>query len=962
MKHTSLNHTYRLIWNDTLNAFVAVAEFARSRGKSSGKAARLLATGLALGGLVGGAWAGALPTSGQVVAGNGAISQSGNTMTINQSSGKMAIDWQSFSIGQGNTVNFVQPSASSVALNRVLGSDVSVIQGALNANGQVFVINPNGVLFSPTAQVNVGGLVASTLGISNTDFLAGKYSFAGHSSNAIINQGNITAANGGTIALIAAKITNDGNLTATGGNVLLGAGSKVTLDMGGPVKLAIENDTLETLIQNGGAIRADGGTIWLTSQAASTLASSVINNTGLIEAQTLATGEKGEIVLYAHGGQAHIGGTLDASAPHGGNGGFIETSGTKVSFDRDVKVTTAATNGTTGQWLIDPQDFTIAATGGDITGADLSTLLGSNSVTIQTSTTGTNSATTLYGATSGNGDIFVNDNVAWASNNTLTLNAYRNITVSSNITHTGTAAGGVIFLFGQGSATGGTATYTATGTVTSPSLQWRKGSDANSLRWAMVDGNYFLGNQYIELGLCGASSTECSDSGQEGKFGTSNKPSLFFGRQGGNAGIGMVGDADGFGVGADLRIDYFLPGSPAEQFSSYFTGAASTAKNFASLANAGTFSLDGIGADGSITMRYAAVQEGKLKVEQTISLKASNQFFNNTVTLTNVDSSALAGVVFARSFDPDNTVDIGGDYENVQKIEQTIASGDSANVVSATSSTGDAYATASGGNTAKIIYYATDSNTTVGYGGDFFGGSSIPSMVSAAASLSKGNSQTADDGIGILYAAGTLLAGASKTFSYLTSLDNRDMSAILTDLGTASSAPTPTPTPTPTPAPAPAPTPTPSAPEQTAIANVQGVVGQISGGAVTGGVSSGSTGAVAGSGSIVTTGRAPYGLATRAPGAATTDAGPVAGAPDLSGGLAFLDVPVIPASLSAAPAEAFGSGPSNTSSNSSGNSGSLPAVDGRAGGTDPNGFMTVFRVAGGVNYGLPGQTGSSNQQ
>ena len=97
----------------------------------------------------------------------------------------MAIDWQSFSIGKGNTVNFVQPSASAVALNRVLGSDVSVIQGALNANGQVFLINPNGVLFSPSAQVNVGSLVASTLSISNADFMAGNYRFEGSSSNAI---------------------------------------------------------------------------------------------------------------------------------------------------------------------------------------------------------------------------------------------------------------------------------------------------------------------------------------------------------------------------------------------------------------------------------------------------------------------------------------------------------------------------------------------------------------------------------------------------------------------------------------------------------------------------------------------------------------------------------------------------------------------------------------------------------
>ena len=166
--------------------------------------------------------------------GSGSIASSGTTMTITQNTAKMAADWQSFNIGQGNRVNFVQPSASAVALNRVVGSDVSVIQGALNANGHVFLINPNGVLFTPTAQVNVGGIVASTLNLSNADFQAVNYKFEGSSANAVVNEGNISAVGDrgkdGTIALIAAKIINDGDLLANGGNVLIGAGSSVTLD------------------------------------------------------------------------------------------------------------------------------------------------------------------------------------------------------------------------------------------------------------------------------------------------------------------------------------------------------------------------------------------------------------------------------------------------------------------------------------------------------------------------------------------------------------------------------------------------------------------------------------------------------------------------------------------------------------------------------------------------------------
>ena len=134
----------------------------------------------------------------------------------------------------------------------------------------------------------------------------------------------------------------------------------------------------------------------------------------------------------------------------------------------------------------------------------------------------------------------------------------------------------------------------------------------------------------------------------------------------------MIGDADGFGTGTDLRIDYFLPGTPAEQFTAAFTGITDTL-NFATVANSGTFGFEPLGSDGAVRLNYSAVLGGKLEVKQEISLKLLDAFFNNTVTLTNVDSSALAGVTFVRSFDPDNTKDLGGAYSNTQKIEQTIA-------------------------------------------------------------------------------------------------------------------------------------------------------------------------------------------------------------------------------------------------------------------------------------------------
>ncbi|MEN6566463.1 MAG: filamentous hemagglutinin N-terminal domain-containing protein, partial [Veillonellales bacterium] len=112
----------------------------------------------------------AMPQGGQVSSGTGAISQTGNTMTVNQATDKLSVNWQSFNIAHNEHVNFTQPSASAVALNRVVGNDSSSIYGQLTANGKVFLINPNGILFAPGSQVNVGGIVASTLNMSDKDF------------------------------------------------------------------------------------------------------------------------------------------------------------------------------------------------------------------------------------------------------------------------------------------------------------------------------------------------------------------------------------------------------------------------------------------------------------------------------------------------------------------------------------------------------------------------------------------------------------------------------------------------------------------------------------------------------------------------------------------------------------------------------------------------------------------------
>lgn len=165
-----MNHTYRLVWNDAVQRYVPAPETARGRGKAASRSAVVVGFTAALLGI--GAWAG--PVGGTVSAGSGSIVQNGGNTTITQGSQNLAINWASFGIAAGESVSFIQPNASAIALNRVLGSDASYINGSLSANGQVWILNPNGVLFGNGASVNVGGLVASTLSLGDAEFMAGK--------------------------------------------------------------------------------------------------------------------------------------------------------------------------------------------------------------------------------------------------------------------------------------------------------------------------------------------------------------------------------------------------------------------------------------------------------------------------------------------------------------------------------------------------------------------------------------------------------------------------------------------------------------------------------------------------------------------------------------------------------------------------------------------------------------------
>ena len=385
----------------------------------------------------------AAPTGGQVVSGTASIIQSGTTTDINQSTNKAIINWQGFSISSNETVNFNQPSVYSMTLNRVIGNEKSIIAGALNATGKVYIVNANGILFTKDASINVGGLVASTLNITNDDFLKGNYVFQGTGqSGEVINMGVIKATGNGTsggyVALLGDQVKNEGIIIAERGTVSLNGAQKVTLNFNGDslVNVSLDEGSLTALVENKKAIIADGGKVILTAKAANDLVSSQVNVSGIVQAQTLADLTGGSIEVYAHGGTATVSGTLDASAPSGGNGGSIETSGKSVKIADTATITTASAKGKTGTWTIDPDGFTIASYGGDITGATLGKQLASNNVTIY-STQGTGS----------DGGIAVNDTVAWSANTLLTLNATKAITVNGTLSPTGTS-GGIVFIAG----------------------------------------------------------------------------------------------------------------------------------------------------------------------------------------------------------------------------------------------------------------------------------------------------------------------------------------------------------------------------------------------------------------------------------------------------------------------------------------------------------------------------------
>lgn len=340
----------------------------------------------------------AMPSGADIRSGQGAISQDGKNMTVQQNSQRMAIDWTKFDVAKDETVRYAQPDRNAISLNRVTGGQQSVIAGNLNANGNVVLVNPNGVVFTKNSSVDVGGLVASTARLNDEamkNFGNGKDSLGlsldNDSTASVINEGQIKA-QGGLVALHAANVENKGTITNEGGTLAMAAAKNLTLSAADDDKLnfTVDGELAKSQALNSGSLKADGGYVVMTAKSAGDVLSTVVNNSGTIEAKTLRKNEKGQILLDGgKSGQVEVSGTLDASGTEEGqsagnikvigektivhdgtnllargnvDGGKIETSGDVLNLGDNLNIDAKGVNGKAGEWLLDPLDVYICDT------------------------------------------------------------------------------------------------------------------------------------------------------------------------------------------------------------------------------------------------------------------------------------------------------------------------------------------------------------------------------------------------------------------------------------------------------------------------------------------------------------------------------------------------------------------------------------------------------------------------
>lgn len=372
---------------------------------------KIYKTSLLLAVLTGAAWA--LPEGASVTNGTVNIQTSGTTQTITQGSNKAIINWNGFNIDVGELVHFVQPSSISAILNRVIGQDPSVILGSLRANGQVFLINPNGVVFGQSANVDVGSLVVSTLNMTDDDFLAGNLNFSQEADKdlaSVINHGTIKIDDNGFLVLTGPMVANDGVILARAGQVALAAGtqSTVSFDPTGMIQVALPQgsetrdgivslsqqaagDILSGVVgtsatQAGQIVERDGRTFLEVESGTVVQAGEIVAdgrtgadagrvvmdstaNTILSAGSTVSASgvglnsNGGEVFVLSDGvAESQLGSTIDIGGGDSGDGGFAEQSASSGVVAVQVDGRTA--NGRTGTFLIDPDEIIVESGAG----------------------------------------------------------------------------------------------------------------------------------------------------------------------------------------------------------------------------------------------------------------------------------------------------------------------------------------------------------------------------------------------------------------------------------------------------------------------------------------------------------------------------------------------------------------------------------------------------------------------
>lgn len=453
-----------------------------------------------------------LPSGGNVVAGSASIQQAVNGLNIQSLSDKTIINWNNFSVGSGNSVNFNQPGVNSAVLNRVITSNPSAIYGAINSNGNVLLVNPNGILVGPSGVINTNGFTASVLDISNSDFLAGgDLSFSGNSNASVVNAGSIFTGSGG-VHLLGNTVINSG-LIESSGNINLVTGGTVNLKNGVTYTQAdqstIQNGISETsgMIQNSGTIRATGsmevgGEVYLVApggkvfnegmiaaskndvggkvvatgnevefkgatvdvsgdngggevyvgggfqgnnEAILNAATTTIDENTSINADALANGDGGTVVVWSDESTDFSGSITARGGSESGNGGLVEVSGMALAFSGFAD--TSAVNGDTGWLLLDPAGIRVIRNNGNVivvnssggsfvtvTDTALNYLLASSNVLLATTPTdAVVEASSLYGPWVGANDdniqveagtiINTGSNTLYLSTTTLDLSA-----------------------------------------------------------------------------------------------------------------------------------------------------------------------------------------------------------------------------------------------------------------------------------------------------------------------------------------------------------------------------------------------------------------------------------------------------------------------------------------------------------------------------------------------------------